>query len=115
MRLYSRLDAASVTHAGRTYDPKDDGGFDFPEDVAQELHTFHVNGTPAWETQIERQNRLIAEEIERRKDPATLLAVVEQLMHAAEAVRPPTPEPTPEPAPTPAPTKRTTKKTAASA
>jgi hypothetical protein len=34
-------------------------------------------------TEAERQQRLVAEELERRKDPAALLAVVEQLVAAA--------------------------------
>ena len=105
MRLYSRTGAASVTHDGQTYDPGDDGGFDFPEAVGQELHSFHVGGKPAWETQIERNNRLINEELERRKDPATLLSVVEQLMqHAATASQPEAKQ---------APAKRATKRAAA--
>jgi hypothetical protein len=38
-----------------------------------------------WETDIERQHRLIAEEAARRADPRTLLDAVEQLVQAAQA------------------------------
>jgi hypothetical protein len=109
MRLYSRTGAVSVAHGGRTYEPEGDGGFDFPEPVGQELHSFHVGGKPAWETQIERNNRLINEELERRQDPATLLDAVQQILDAAKAT-----QPAAEPEPKPAPVKRAAKKTTAS-
>jgi hypothetical protein len=84
MRLYSRTGAASVEHQGHTYEPGEDGGYDFPEAVGRDLHSFHVAGKPMWETDIERQNRLMNEELERRKDPATLLEAVEQIVAAAK-------------------------------
>lgn len=88
MRLYPRNGATpSVTDGGTRYEPGPDGGFDFPEDVGLRLHAFHVAKQPLWETDVERQHRLIAEEIDRRKDPATLLGVVEQLLAQAEAGR----------------------------
>lgn len=85
MRLYSRTDVASVTHGGKRYISADDGGFDLPPDVTDLLHSSAVRGERQWETSIERQRRLVAEEMERRKDPATLLAAVEQIMALAEA------------------------------
>lgn len=87
MRLYARIEGtAEVTHKGVHYVAGPDGGFDFPNEVSDELHGFHVGGRPMWEDQIERQHRLIAEEAERRADPATLLAAVELLVaQAAEA------------------------------
>jgi hypothetical protein len=84
MRLYSRTDVASVTHGGTRYTPADDGGFDLPPDVTDLLHSSAVGGQKQWETSIERQRRQVAEEMERRKDPATLLAAVEQIMALAE-------------------------------
>lgn len=85
MRLYSRDGATAVSHGGDTYTPGDDGGFDFPEHVARELHAFHAGKVPLWETDIERQERELAEEMGRRKDPATLLDAVNQLVAAAQA------------------------------
>jgi hypothetical protein len=79
MRLYSTTGAASVQHDGVRYEPADDGGFDFPDALSDHLHGFHDDGKPMWETHAERHARFIAEELERRKDPATLLAAVEQL------------------------------------
>jgi hypothetical protein len=58
-----------------------------------------------WETDVERQQRLIGEELERRKDPATLLSAVEQLVKAAQET-----QSAPEPAKAPA--KRASKRAA---
>lgn len=83
MRLYSRTGATSVTHEGHTYEPDENGAFDFPEALGQQQHSFHVGGQPLWEDEIERQRRLMNEELERRKDPATLLDAVNKLVAAA--------------------------------
>jgi hypothetical protein len=105
MRLYSRNGATAVADAGENYEAGDDGGFDFPAEVGERLHGFAAAGEPLWETDVERQHRLIAEEMERRKDPATLLAAVEQIVKAAQAVTPAPPEPAPAKAGTKAETK----------
>ena len=89
MRLYPRdPSTASVEHGGVRYDLASDGGFDFPGDVSDTLHSFHVRGEPMWETSIERQRRLIAEEAARRADPVTLLEAVEKLVAQAAAGSP---------------------------
>jgi hypothetical protein len=98
MRLYSRTDAASVSDGGKTYKAAKDGSFDLPDELAARLHGFATAGKPQWETDVERQNRLIAEEIERRKDPATLLDAVQQIVKAAQSVAPPEAEPAKAPA-----------------
>jgi hypothetical protein len=86
MRLYTRTGATALDHpVFGHFDANSDGGFDFPNELSDQLHGFAVGGRPLWETDVERQNRLIGEELERRKDPATLLGVVEQLMRAAQA------------------------------
>ena len=95
MRLYSRVGATAVDDGGKHYTAGDDGGFDFPEDVAARQHSFHAGGKPMWEDGIERQARLVAEESARRQDPATLLAAVESLVAAAHATSPEPAEPTP--------------------
>lgn len=87
MRLYTRTGATTLNHPDfGEFEASDDGWFDLPDPLAEQLHGFHVNGQPAWETQLERHNRLLTEELERRKDPATLLSAVEQLVAAAGAV-----------------------------
>lgn len=88
MRLYTRTGAVALTDpaTGRIYEADAQGGFDFPDDLSDQLHRFAVRGRPMWETDIERQRRLMSEELERRKDPATLLSAVEQLVRAAQAV-----------------------------
>lgn len=88
MRLYTRTGATTVDDPEYGhFDANPDGGFDLPEELAERLHAFHAAGQRLWENDIERQNRLIAEELERRKDPATLLSVVEQLMQAAQVAQ----------------------------
>jgi hypothetical protein len=109
MRLYTRTGATALDDPEYGhFDADEQGSFILPEDLAERLHGFHVGGQPMWETDLERQRRLIAEEMERRKDPATLLSAVEQIMQAAQASAVVTaPEPEPEPA-----RKRTTKRAA---
>ncbi|MFE5037166.1 hypothetical protein [Streptomyces sp. NPDC056683] len=87
MRLYSRTGVIALDDpefGTFTADP-DTGGFDFPDEVSDRLHAFHHRGQQLWETDVERQQRLLTEELERRKDPATLLSAVEQLVKAASA------------------------------
>jgi len=97
MRLYSRAGATAVDDGGKHYTAGDDGGFDFPDDVAARQHAFHAGGKPMWEDSIERQARLVREESARRQDPATLLAAVEKLVKQAEAPAPAEPKPEPVP------------------
>lgn len=89
MRLYTRTGATTVDHPEYGhFDVDPDGWVDLPEELAEQLHRFHMAGKPMWETDLERQNRLVSEELERRKDPATLLSAVEQLVKAAGQVGP---------------------------
>lgn len=86
MRLYPRDETTgAVASDGVTYQPAEDGGFDFPPELATHLRTTHVGGRKVWEDSIERQNRMIADEMARRADPRTLLDAVEQLVKAAGA------------------------------
>lgn len=85
MRLYPRReDSGVVVYNGARYTAADDGGFDLPPDLTGLLHSAHVRGEQQWETSVEKQRRLIAEEAARRADPATLLAAVEKLVAQAE-------------------------------
>lgn len=86
MRLYSRTGVTRLDDPEHgTFDVDEAGGFNFPDEVSDRLHAFHMGGKPLWETDIERQRRLISEEMDRRKDPSTLLSAVEQLVKAAQA------------------------------
>lgn len=90
MRLWSLTGAASMSAGGAVYTPGPDGGFDLPDSVAREQHQFHLDGKPMWEDDAERRTRLRAEEAERRRDPASLLAAAGQLgsPHASPATPP---------------------------
>ncbi len=86
MQLFSRYGATAVDDATHGHiEANEDGSFDFPDELGRQLHSFAVNGKKLWETHIERQHRQIAEEVERRKDPATLLDAVNKLVEAAQA------------------------------
>ena len=85
MILYSRAGASVVRHEGVTYKPGPDGGFPFPDHVSDRLHRFAVRGVKQWETAVERQGRIMSEELDRRRDPAELYAAVERIVRAAEA------------------------------
>lgn len=86
MRLYSRTGATSVHHGGQLYEPGDSGGFDFPDEVSDVLHPFAVRGQRLWESDIERQHRILGEELDRRRDPASLYEAVARLVQAADTV-----------------------------
>ena len=109
MRLYTRTGAVALDDPEYGhFEAGPDGGFDFPDELSDRLHKFAIRGKPAWETDIERQHRLMAEELERRRDPATLMEAVQQLVNAARTVSQPS-DPEPEAA-KPAPAKRASKR-----
>jgi hypothetical protein len=92
MRLYTRTGATALDDPEYGhFDAAKDGGFDFPDDLSDRLHSFHSRGKPMWETDIERESRLMAEEMERRRDPATLMDAVQKLVNAAQATSEPAP------------------------
>jgi hypothetical protein len=94
MRLYTRTGATALDDPEfGHFDADEQGGFDFPDPLSDRLHAFHWRGKPMWETDIERQQRLMSEEMERRRDPASLYEAVAQLMNAAKAVAPAAPAP----------------------
>jgi len=98
MRLYPHPSAGAVSAltnptTGQIVDVDASGGFDLDDADADRLLRFHTAAGPMWETDLQRQTRLVGEEMERRRDPATMLAVVEQLMAAAAAVVPAVPAP----------------------
>lgn len=112
MRLYSRTGQTVLNDPEYgTFEVDSNGGFEFPEDLGERVHAFHVGGKPAWETDVERQRRLAQEELDRRRDPATLMDAVQQLVNAAAAV---TPAPQAEPTAPTAKTTRTRKSAASS-
>lgn len=86
MRIYSRTGATLLDHpeVGQiTAD--DDGGFDLPHEVAETLLRFGVGGKPLFEDELQRNQRILREEMERRRDPATLMAAMQRLVEATEA------------------------------
>ena len=54
----------------------DHGGFDLPDEMSDEMHSFHHRGKPVWETEDERSLRQHGEELARRRDPAALYDAV---------------------------------------
>jgi hypothetical protein len=90
MRLYPRTgDVSVVTHpAHGTIKPAGDGGFDLPDELFTLLHNAAHGGVKLWETAIERQTRLIAEEHARRQSPEALYEAVSRLVAAAEGGAP---------------------------
>ena len=79
MRLYSLVGADShVTADGARHTPDKAGGFDFPEEVADQIGGFAVKGKRLWETEGERVERLHGLEMARRRDPASMLTAMEE-------------------------------------
>lgn len=81
MRLYTLTGTTQVKdpETGTVYEADADGAFEMPEDLANLLHSFHVAGKPAWEDDAERARRVAAEQLEKMRDPAALLAEVQRL------------------------------------
>jgi phage shock protein A len=75
-------------HEGITYTRGQDGAFDFPEHVGREVHGFHVNRVPLWETEVEQQQRFIAEDTARRSDPASQYDLLERIAAKGQAPSP---------------------------
>lgn len=87
MRLFSRTNATAIDDPEHGhFEAAENGAFDLPDVLAAKIRGFAVRGERLWEDDIERQHRQIAEEIERQKDPATLLAAVNKLVEAAKAL-----------------------------
>lgn len=90
MRLYTLTGATALDDPEfGHFEADENGAFEMPNELSDRLHGFAHRGRPLWETDIERQQRLISEELERRKDPATLLDAVQQLVRAAQQVQAP--------------------------
>lgn len=80
MKLYSTDGATAVDDPELGLFPADEhGAIDVPIELYERLHGVHIAGRKLWESEDERHDRLEAEELARRKDPATLLAAVESL------------------------------------
>ncbi len=80
MRLYTLTGATQVDdpqYGKFTAGP--DGAFDFPNEMSDKMHGFHVGGAQAWETDAERTKRLEVEELERLRDPATLATLIQSM------------------------------------
>ena len=80
MRLYP-LNAPQqvIDHPdwGRFDAHPDHGGFDLPDELSDELHSFHHRGRRIWETEDERSERLHKADLDRRRDPASLYDAVD--------------------------------------
>ncbi len=67
MRIYHRRGAQVVHHGGTQYKAAPDGGFEaLPGDVER-----HLLGFPDWETDVQREQRRVREDLARRRDPAS--------------------------------------------
>lgn len=82
--LYPLANQSGVYTDDGSYAVKD-GKIDVPPELAESLRTTHINGVKAWEDENERHARLAAEESERQRDPATLLAEVQGLTAAVRS------------------------------
>jgi hypothetical protein len=76
MRLYNTEGAAQVDDPEYgTFKPGESGAFDgLPDGMYAKLH-----GRPGWENEAERAARLTAEQMEKLRDPATMLAELQKM------------------------------------
>lgn len=79
MRLYPKGAPRHVVDHPKWghFEAAGDGGFDFPDEMSDELHSFHHRGKPLWENDDERSVRLHTDDLERRRDPAALYDAVD--------------------------------------
>jgi hypothetical protein len=78
MRLYPRGAPRTVIDdpVWGHFEADEHGGFDLPDEMSDEQHSFHHRGKPAWENDDERSVRLHGEDLDRRRDPAALYDAV---------------------------------------
>jgi len=82
MRLYTKTGATQVDDPQYgTFTPDDNGAFEFPDPLGAKLH-----GRPEWETEDVRATRIATEELDRLRDPATLLAELRKMSEGQGAV-----------------------------
>lgn len=76
MRLYNTEGATQVDDPEfGTFAPDANGAFDgLPDGMYAKLH-----GRPGWENEAERTARLAAEQLEKLRDPATMLAEMQKM------------------------------------
>jgi topoisomerase IA-like protein len=90
MKVYTLQNASSVGNEDEgVFKVDKDGAVVVPEAFGVFLRDNHVNGAKAWEDEIERHARLTAEELERRRDPASLYDAVAKLAASQPAARAP--------------------------
>jgi hypothetical protein len=78
--LYSQIgaDAHVDPEYGRFAPDPQTGAFHFPDEVSDRLESFAVKGRKLWETEETRAERLHGVELARRRDPASMLTVMEE-------------------------------------
>lgn len=79
MRLYPTNDVPRtvIDHpAWGHFEAGGHGGFDLPDELSDEMHSFHHRGKRIWETEDERSDRLRLEGLAHRRDPAALFETV---------------------------------------
>lgn len=79
-RLFSLVNAGAVDDPeyGHFEPGPDHGGFDMPDELSDRLHSFHHRkGRQLWETEEQRAERTHGLEMARRRDPASMLAAME--------------------------------------
>lgn len=73
MRLYTRFGVASVGDDDHgSFDVDEHGAVEVPHDLGMRMHATFQGGQQAWEDDAERNARLDAEDLAKRRDPAHL-------------------------------------------
>ena len=82
MRLYTTDGASRIDDAEfGTFTPDENGAFNgLPDPMYAKLH-----GRPGWENDAERAVRLTAEQMEKLRDPATMLAEMQKMTAGQDA------------------------------
>jgi hypothetical protein len=98
VRLYNTEGATQVDDPEYgTFKLDADGAFSgLPDGMYAKLH-----GRPGWENDAERAARLTAEQLEKLRDPATMLAELQKMTAGQGALTKPEPADTAPPAPAP--------------
>jgi hypothetical protein len=93
MRLYPKGAPQAVIdhpvwghHEAIKGDGEDAGGFELPDELSDELHSFHYRGKRIWETEDERSERRQREGLAHRRDPAALYETVSDMADLTRAL-----------------------------
>jgi hypothetical protein len=85
MKIYSRTDATQIAADPDPILPDDEGAFEVPEELGNQLIDFHGPDGKLFESGAQRNDRKAVEDLERRKSPEALFELMKELVESSKA------------------------------